>query len=59
MEAQLKFLHSWGGGQQGQLGLGGEVQSITTPTEILELSNDDIAFIEANGDVSAAITRDG
>jgi len=54
-----RAVYSWGNGLHGQLGLGTEALSLSVPTEITELSQADVVYISAAGDVSAAITEKG
>ena len=52
-------MFSWGAGVQGQLGIGGEVLSVSSPTLINSLAEEEIVHITASGDVSAAVTAKG
>ena len=54
-----KRVYAWGAGMQGQLGLGEERFSLDIPTEVEELSDDNVVYVDANGDLSAALTQDG
>ena len=54
-----KRVYAWGAGMQGQLGLGQEVFSVDIPTEVEELSDKNIVFITACGDISAALSEEG
>jgi alpha-tubulin suppressor-like RCC1 family protein len=54
-----RIVFSWGAGNQGQLGIGAEALSVSVPTIIGSLSDEEIVQITASGDVSAAITSRG
>jgi alpha-tubulin suppressor-like RCC1 family protein len=52
-------VYAWGAGMNGQLGLGEEVFSVDVPTEVEELSDKNIVYIDACGDVNAALSDEG
>jgi alpha-tubulin suppressor-like RCC1 family protein len=52
-------VYAWGAGMNGQLGLGQEVFSVDVPTEVEELSDKNIIYIHAWGDISAALSEEG
>ena len=54
-----KKIHSWGSGNQGQLGLGQEGKSVSKATSIDELEDVPMKQIDAFHEKSAAITEDG
>lgn len=54
-----KRVYAWGAGMHGQLGLGQEVFSVDIPTEVAELSDKNIVYITACGDISAALSDEG
>ena len=58
-DRQKRLLFSWGAGNQGQLGIGTEILSISTPTLVQTLLDEDLIQITATGDVSAAVTASG
>jgi len=53
-----RVVFAWGSGQYGQLGYGGE-RDVSSPKQITELDNEDVVFISAGGQQSAALTSDG
>ncbi len=57
--SKKRIIFSWGSGNQGQLGLGSEMQSLNIPTEITVLQEEDVTQIAAAGPVSAALTANG
>jgi E3 ubiquitin-protein ligase HERC3 len=57
--SQKKIVFSWGAGNQGQLGIGTEAISVSVPTVISSLSDEEIVQITSSGDVSAAVTSRG
>jgi alpha-tubulin suppressor-like RCC1 family protein len=54
-----KMLLSWGAGLNGQLGTGTEAFSVGTPSPVAVLSDEEIIQINANSDISAALTIKG
>jgi len=54
-----KTLFAWGNGQQGQLGLGTETNTIGAPQPVTVLQDEDIVYLSAAGDISAVVTADG
>lgn len=52
-------VYSWGAGMNGQLGLGEEKFSVDVPTEVEELSDKNIVYVTACGDISAALSDEG
>lgn len=52
-------VYAWGAGMNGQLGLGEEKFSVEVPTEVEELSDKNIVYITACGDISAALSDEG
>ena len=54
-----KNIHTWGSGNQGQLGLGQEGKNVSKATAIDELEDVPMKQIDAFHEKSAAITEDG
>lgn len=52
-------VYAWGAGMNGQLGLGEEVSSVDVPTEVEELADKNIVYVDACGDISAALSDEG
>ena len=52
-------LFAWGSGNAGQLGIGAEVLSMSLPTQITQLDNEEIINLKAASDITAVVTSRG
>jgi len=53
-----QIVFSWGAGQYGQIGYGGE-RDVSAPLQLTELDENEIVFLSAGGQQSAALTSKG